>query len=78
MTWGSWAMGQRRRPIWLRCRSKRLETSAAEITVGEYHTCARKTDGTLWCWGSNSDLQLGDGTTVDRPSPVQALIGICP
>jgi alpha-tubulin suppressor-like RCC1 family protein len=36
------------------------------------HTCAVKTDGTLWCWGLNSSGQLGDGTTTSRYTPVQA------
>ena len=35
------------------------------------HTCAIRTDGTMWCWGRNSSGELGDGTTVDRLSPVQ-------
>jgi hypothetical protein len=32
---------------------------------------AIKADGTVWAWGRNDTGQLGDGTTVDRPSPVQ-------
>jgi alpha-tubulin suppressor-like RCC1 family protein len=34
-------------------------------------TCAMKTTGTLWCWGVNFNGQLGDGTTIDKNSPVQ-------
>ena len=31
---------------------------------GGYETaCAVKTDGTVWCWGSNRGGHLGDGTT---------------
>ena len=48
-----------------------LGTLVAEIAAGRLHTCARKTDGTLWCWGSNIDGQLGDGTAGNKPSPVQ-------
>jgi alpha-tubulin suppressor-like RCC1 family protein len=37
----------------------------------DYHNLALKTDGTLWMWGANDHGQCGDGTTVDRYSPVQ-------
>ena len=35
------------------------------------HALAIKSDGTLWAWGSNTYYQLGDGTFIDRQSPVQ-------
>jgi alpha-tubulin suppressor-like RCC1 family protein len=35
------------------------------------HTCGVQTDDTLWCWGANSDGQLGDGTRTDRVVPTQ-------
>jgi len=35
------------------------------------HAVALKSDGTVWVWGSNSYGQLGDGTTMDRNTPVQ-------
>ena len=38
-------------------------------SVDNFH--AIKKDGTLWAWGFNSDGELGDGTTIDRETPVQ-------
>jgi len=35
------------------------------------HTCGIKTDGTAWCWGSDSFGQLGNGAGGASASPVQ-------
>jgi alpha-tubulin suppressor-like RCC1 family protein len=42
----------------------------AYLCCGEM-TIATKTNGTLWTWGRNHLGQLGDGTTVNKSSPVQ-------
>jgi alpha-tubulin suppressor-like RCC1 family protein len=36
--------------------------NAKSVAVGTFHQCALLTDGTVRCWGSNSDGQVGDGT----------------
>jgi alpha-tubulin suppressor-like RCC1 family protein len=48
-----------------------LGANVVDVATGGQHACARKGDGTLWCWGINNDGQLGDGTTVDKYEPVQ-------
>ena len=42
-----------------------------QVSAGEYHTVAIKSDGTLWAWGRNYSGQLGDGTTEDKLVPTQ-------
>jgi hypothetical protein len=46
-------------------------TDWAAVTAGGIHTCAVKTDHTLWCWGDNTYGQVGDGSTTTRTVPVQ-------
>ena len=41
------------------------------MVAGGYHVLALKDDGTVWAWGYNSSGQLGDGTLVDKNTPVQ-------
>ncbi|PID33443.1 hypothetical protein CR969_00700 [Candidatus Saccharibacteria bacterium] len=41
-----------------------------KISSKGYHVCAIASDDKLYCWGYNSDGQLGDGTTVDSNVPV--------
>ena len=40
------------------------------VSAGYLHTCANGSDGSVYCWGHNSDGQLGDGTTTASPIPL--------
>src|SRR5712664_3419082 len=37
-------------------------TGAVTVVTGGYHSCALLGDGTMWCWGRNTQGQLGNGT----------------
>ena len=41
------------------------------IDAGAAHSLALKSDGTVLAWGLNATGQLGDGTTIQRTTPVQ-------
>ena len=41
------------------------------IAGGLWHTAGLKSDGTVWAWGANASGQLGDGTGIDKLTPVQ-------
>ena len=44
--------------------------SFSSLWVGGIHTCGlEQGTGTLLCWGSNLDGQLGDGTSTNQPEP---------
>lgn len=45
------------------------------LSNGGQHVCGLDRDSVAWCWGGNTDGQLGDGTTIDRIQPVQVAGG---
>ena len=79
-TWGNNSFGQigngktsltdAPNSTWLPARVPGL-TGVIAVAAGFGHTVAVKQNGTVWAWGLNSFGQLGDGTTVNRSSPVQ-------
>jgi alpha-tubulin suppressor-like RCC1 family protein len=41
------------------------------LSAGSEYSVALRNDGSVWAWGLNNYGQLGDGTTVNRLTPVQ-------
>lgn len=43
--------------------------ASSPVSVGGRHTCALPGDGTVLCWGDNTDGQLGNGRVTDPGAP---------
>jgi len=74
MCWGDGDKGQLGNGQWIRYTSPTPVLgghSFTQIATGYRSTCAITSDGTVWCFGWNNLMQLGDCTTTDRNIPVQ-------
>ena len=75
--WGSNAFGQlgdgttedRKTPV----RVLGLPENSVAVSVGSNYTCVLTGAGGIKCWGLNYNGQLGDGTNVDRRTPVDVV-----
>jgi alpha-tubulin suppressor-like RCC1 family protein len=47
-----------------------LVSGVTAVTAGDRHACALLNDGTVKCWGDNSDGQLGTSSNVQSKIPV--------
>jgi alpha-tubulin suppressor-like RCC1 family protein len=50
-----------------------FQSGVSAIAVGTHQTCAVK-NGAVYCWGFNSNGQLGDATTVNKSVPTPSLV----
>ncbi|HJL14316.1 MAG TPA: hypothetical protein RMH99_01600 [Sandaracinaceae bacterium LLY-WYZ-13_1] len=51
-------------------------TGVVEVAAGSFHTCARLSTGAVWCWGSNSDGELGAGLAASGSATPVEVTGI--
>jgi len=69
---GALDSGQHLFPVTVKVKSSgNTLTKVRSVTAGQNHSCALKTNGTVWCWGGNDSGQLGDGGNSDQDGAVQ-------
>lgn len=51
-------------------------SNVVAVSGGAGHSLALTSDGTVWAWGRNQFGQIGDGTTMQRVTPVEVGIGV--
>jgi alpha-tubulin suppressor-like RCC1 family protein len=79
-TWGAGALGRLGNAVTTGNISTPVTTFAGgtnwkQVSGGNSHTAAIKTDGTLWTWGSENDGRLGTNDTTSRSTPVTTFAG---
>ncbi|MDO4773742.1 MAG: hypothetical protein Q4A37_01285 [Candidatus Saccharibacteria bacterium] len=57
----------------LRVAGELKHKTVRRISAGANRGCALISDGRTFCWGRNSEGQIGDGTLIDRALPTEAL-----
>ena len=53
-----------------------LSSGVKSMALGENFTCAIISWGRLKCWGENTHGQLGDGSQIDSPLPLTAILPV--
>ncbi|WP_052419747.1 RCC1-like domain-containing protein [Hyalangium minutum] len=51
-------------------------SDAVSVVSGTGHKLALKTDATVWAWGSNTDGELGNGTTFNASDTPEQVVGL--
>jgi alpha-tubulin suppressor-like RCC1 family protein len=50
-------------------------TDWIQVSAGNFHSLGLRANGTAWAWGFGTSGQLGDGTAVNKSSPVSVVGG---
>src|SRR6185295_15745615 len=46
------------------------------IAASREHTCGLTAEGVGYCWGTNNHGQIGDGSSIARPTPARVAPGM--
>jgi alpha-tubulin suppressor-like RCC1 family protein len=52
-----------------------LGDQVSDVYSGGSHTCAKKADGSVWCWGNNQYRQVGADVGAQTTEPVRVFAG---
>ncbi|WP_158513104.1 RCC1 domain-containing protein [Myxococcus hansupus] len=73
-SWGNNYFGMLGHPAWPSTTQGAVQVpglmDVTAIAAGNLHAVALRKNGSVWSWGRNSAGQLGDGTNIQRDSPV--------
>lgn len=47
-----------------------VRSTITEVAMKYSHSCVVRSNGTIACWGTNTNGQVGDGTSIERGQPV--------
>ena len=77
--WGTGSVGQLGTNSTIR-QSSPVQTISGgnnwrSVSIGNNHSAAIKTDGSLWLWGTGGAGTLGNNSTINQSSPVQTISG---
>lgn len=73
---GDGTLTQRLAPVPVATNVSSAAAGGSTALAGSSHSLFLKDDGTLWGMGANGRGQLGDGTLINRPTPVLVAAGV--
>lgn len=53
-----------------------FQTPPVTVSTGDHFACGLTSAGEAYCWGRNAEGQLGDGSSINRATPVRVRTGM--